>query len=1043
MQRTSAIVERGLLYQPTTGADPIVVGTTAWFDWLEQHTIFTFVDRVFGDFLARKRSTAAGEWELQEWGTQQGQFYRGWLGPSRTLTLARLQDTAHTLADQHDQEKPPSVAIDEEDAAAWYLTPSIRARHDLASSLLHTKFARPRIPSDVIPRPRLLERLSAGLGGAVTLLCAPAGYGKTTLLVQWLATISRSVAWISLEAGDDELPVFVNGLSSALQRVVPDACRASASLLHSPQFPSLREVVPLLVSDLADVPEDVLVVLDDYHLIQQREIHELLQQLIEHLPPQLHLVLSSRTEPPLPLARWRARGQLQDLRAADMRFTLQETEIFLARLLGGEQAHQVAGMMAERTEGWVAVVRLAALSLRGRVDPAAFLERLSHSPDRTMNRYLVEEALAQQAPVVQEVLERTSILGQFNAELGAATLGGEVTAEQVQALLDEVERTNLFVVPLDERQGWYRFHYLFQAVLEGRLQAHVSPEELAGLHRRASAWYARQGLIDEALHHALAAGDSSAAAQLVEAQFLWAFEQEQWGQLDRWLRLLPEEQIRGSPGLLVARAWVSEAQGQLEDFARLLTAAERLVATNGSGAPDLGEPPSWPLHALIAIGRSHLQYFSGRTQASLESARYALQWLSSGEEFVANMALRYLVWSQQATGQEEVALVALNKALRAISARQSKIVHLLFTQAYVYLAAGKLPQLERTARHLLLLARGADLVLSQNYAHWLLGVVSYEWNDLYTAAYHFSVVVTDRHRAHMWVVRAAMYGLALAYQAQGLGREAQESMGDLLALVQEQHNLSEITTAYAFCGELALLQDEVESAQQWLELAGEQVVQEPMTFLVDRPITTARLWLAQGEEESVARGQALLVHLLQQMEAMHSTRKIIKVLALQAWAFQLQGRLSEALEVLERALELGRPAGFIRVFADLPRLAPVLHELRKRRRARQPVDGKLGAYLQRILAAMIPLPAQAMPSDELLRREGLEPLTERELHILHLLDRDLTNKEIARELAITPGTVKAHTNNLYRKLGVNNRRAAVALAKALGLLVVNQTSGGS
>jgi LuxR family maltose regulon positive regulatory protein len=1043
MQRTSAIVERGLLYQPTTGADPIVVGTAAWFDWLEQHTAFTFVDRVFGNFLARKRGTAPGEWEWQAWGTQQGQFYRGWLGPSRTLTLARLQDTAHALADQHDPEEPPSAASDEEDAAAGYLTSSTGARHDLTRSLLHTKFARPRIPSDVIPRPRLLERLNAGLGGTVTLLCAPAGYGKSTLLAQWLAAISRPVAWFSLEAGDDELPVFMNGLSAALQRVVPDACRASASLLHSPQFPPLREVVPLLVSDLADVPEDVLVVLDDYHLIQQREIHELLQQLIEHLPPQLHLVLSSRTEPPLPLARWRARGQLQDLRAADMRFTLQETEIFLARLLGGNLVHQVAGMLVERAEGWVAVVRLAALSLRGSADPAAFLERLSHSPDRTMNSYLIEEVLAQQAPVVQEMLERTSILGQFNAELGAATLAGKVTAEHVQALLDEVERTNLVVVPLDERQGWYRFHYLFQAVLEGRLQAHVRPEELALLHQRASEWYIRNGLVDEALRHALAAGNSASAAQLVEAKVLWAFEQEQWGQVERWLRPLPEEQIRGRPGLLVARAWVSEAHGHLEDFSRLLMAAERLETTSGGRAPDPGDPPSRLLHATIAISRSHLQYFSGQAQASLESARSALELAPPGEEFVANMALRYLAWSQQATGQEKVALIALNEALRAISARQSNTVHLLFTQAYVYLAAGKLPQLERTARHLLRLARGADLVLSQNYAHWLLGVVSYEWNDLYTAAYHFSVVIADRHRAHSWVVREAMYGLALAYQAQGFGREAQEATGDLLALVQEQHNLSELTTAYAFCGEMALLQDEVESAQQWLELVDEQAVRGPMTFFVDPPITIARLWLAHGDEANVARGQALLVHLLQLFEAMHSTRKIIKVLALQAWAYQLQRRVPEALEVLQRALELGHPAGFIRDFADLPELSPVLHELRRRRIARQPIDGKLGAYLQRILAAMIPLPAQAMSSGELLRHEGLDPLTERELHILHLLDRDLTNKEIARELAITPGTVKAHTNNLYRKLGVNNRRAAVALAKALGLLVVNQASGGS
>jgi ATP/maltotriose-dependent transcriptional regulator MalT len=478
----------------------------------------------------------------------------------------------------------------------------------------------------------------------------------------------------------------------------------------------------------------------------------------------------------------------------------------------------------------------------------------------------------------------------------------------------------------------------------------------------------------------------------------------------------------------------------LEDLPRVLTAAGQLIATSDSGAREPDDRQSRLLRALMALLWSHFQFFTGQAQASLQSARSALEWLPPGEEYVASHALFFLALSNQATGQEEVALDVLNKALQESSVHPNNAARLLLAQAIVYLAAGKLQQVEHTARHLLRLAQDADLALSQLWAHWLVGYVHYEWNDLYTAAYHFSVVVANRHRAHFWAVQGALFGLALAYQAQGFGPQAQETARALLEWVQGEHNLRELMTAYVFCGRLALLQDEVESAEQWLEMAGDQKVAGPMMFFEDPPITKARLLLAKGDDVSVARGQALLTHILQHVEAMHNTRKTIKVLALQALAYDLQGRVTEALDVLERALALGRPGGFMRTFADLPPLAKLLQELRKRRKERQAVDSKLDAYVQRILVAMSPTVSQAVSKEELMRQEGLEPLTERELQILRLLDKDFTNKEIARKLVVTPGTVKVHTNNVYRKLSVNNRRAAVTLSKALGLLASDKAA---
>ena len=399
--------------------------------------------------------------------------------------------------------------------------------------------------------------------------------------------------------------------------------------------------------------------------------------------------------------------------------------------------------------------------------------------------------------------------------------------------------------------------------------------------------------------------------------------------------------------------------------------------------------------------------------------------------------MTYLAWSHQAIGNEDVALGALQQALRDQSTHVNVTERLLFARGVVYLTAGKLPQLEHTARHLLQLAQNDDLILSHHWAHWLLGEVYYEWNKLDAAVYHFSAVIANQHLAHLWV-QDAMCGLALAYQAQGLGTRSQETARALLEWVQELHNMPQLMMAYAFCGRLALLQNEVEEAEQLLEIAGQQEVQGPMYFFEDPPITTARLLLARGDEVSVAHAQAILTHLLQHVEAIHSTRKTIQVLALQAWANDLQGRETEALDVLERALALAHPGGFMRTFADLPSLARLLHELCKRRKARKELDGKLDAYLQRILGAMSPSATLTMPKEELMQQEGLELLTDREMQILHLLDKNLTNKEIARELVVTPGTVKVHTTNVYRKLSVNNRRAAVTLAKALGFLSPDQ-----
>jgi LuxR family maltose regulon positive regulatory protein len=440
---------------------------------------------------------------------------------------------------------------------------------------------------------------------------------------------------------------------------------------------------------------------------------------------------------------------------------------------------------------------------------------------------------------------------------------------------------------------------------------------------------------------------------------------------------------------------------------------------------------------MIAALWCIFQFFTGPTQAGLESAQSALEWMRTGKGYLGHLALAYLALSDQGAGHEDIALVELNNTLRAQSANLSNCAHLLFAQALMYMSAGKLQHVEQTAQHFLRLSQEADLAMSQSWAHSLLGYAHYEWNNLDMAAYHFSAVVANLPHTHHWAAQEAMYGLALVYRAQGLHTQAKETTDALLEFVQRRNSISSLMPIYAFQGQLALLRDDVESAERWVEMAGEQWALSPLVSFAIPPITKAHLLLTRGDEPGVEQGQEILAMLLQPGSSMRSTRKMIQALALQAIAYDLQGRVTEALDTLERAIELARPGGFIRAFADLPPLVKLLQELRKRRKACQATDNRLDTYLQRLLVAMNPTALQAVSTQELMRQKGLEPLTNRELQILRLLSKDLTNKEIARELVVTSGTIKAHTNSIYRKLSVKNRRSAVTLCKSLDLLAAN------
>jgi LuxR family maltose regulon positive regulatory protein len=922
-------------------------------------------------------------------------------------------------------------------------------------TFLRTKLHRPRVSHDLVPRPRLVERLHRSLDRKLTLICAPAGFGKTTLACMWLQDCPCRAAWLSLDENDNDLRVFLSYFVAAIQTVFPDACPTTLGFLHAPQLPPLDHIATTLVNDIADLPEppstgsgpSFILTLDDYHAIQDNTVHELVAAVISNLPRHAHLVLASRVDPPWPLASLRVGRQMMELRADDLRFTLDEARAFLERVVGAKLTSEAVATLEGRTEGWIAALRLAALSMRGETDHAAFVQSFKGT-HRDLTDYLTTEVLSQQPQPIQDFLLRTSILDRFCAPLCDTIIDeGPITKDESlqstrdvpssfvagppslsQAILDELDRANLFLVPLDYERRWYRYHHLFQELLRRRLQAQLNEEDLASLHSRASAWLRDNGLIEEALRHALTAGDLEGAAQLVENSRHDLLNREDWPTLERCLNQLPEAVVRERPALLLARAWVLDLHYQISGIPRLLQEAEACLSTD-SGAWSESEMRS--VRGEIDALWSLVLYLGDEGQRALESAQRALERIPVAYAFARSFAVLILALAHQMTGRARTAVGTLSEFLAEAGTQPDTIVaRVLIGQIYVHMLEGNCHQAAQALDQLQLVTSKARLTVSMVVAHWLLGRISYEWNNLEAASQHFSSVFELRYGAQYIMVHDSMIALALTHQTQGMPEKSEDTLAALrrfaldIGITQRLHEID------SFEASLAVLQGHVQGAIRWAETVNSDMPTAIFLFLELPIVTKARVLIAQGTDASLREATQLLQELLAYAESVHNTYHQIGLLALLALAYQAQRRTESALEALERSLRLAQPGGFIRTFVDLgPTMAGLLYQLAE--------GGVAPEYVRQVLAAFPEARAEGDPVHQIRqasRAALVEPLTRRESEILVLLARQLTNQEIADSLVISPLTVKKHTINIYQKLGVNSRAQAVAQARALGIL---------
>jgi LuxR family transcriptional regulator, maltose regulon positive regulatory protein len=907
------------------------------------------------------------------------------------------------------------------------------------TALLETKLYVPRSRRGLVPRLRLSERLDRGTASKLMLVSAPAGFGKTTLLTEWLAAgpaapaDERLAAWLSLDRSDNDPVSFWTYVIAALRTVAPGVGESALTLLQAPQPPPVETALTTLLNDLGAVSGDIVLVLDDYHVIDARDVQDGMAFLLDHLPPGLHVVIASRADPALPLSRLRARGELVEIRAAELRFTPDEAAAYLNGMMGLELTAPDVAALEARTEGWIAALQLAALSMQGRDDAAGFIAGFA-GDDRYVVDYLVEEVLQRQSDRVRTFLLQTSILGRLSGPLCDAVTGHGGG----KGILETLDRGNLFLVPLDDRRRWYRYHHLFADVLRARL-LDEHPDQAPGLHRRASVWYEQNGEPSVAIGHALAAEDFERAADLVELAIPAMRRNRQEATVRDWLKVIPDELVRVRPVLGVGFAGALLAGSEFEGVQDRLRDAERWLET-ASGDRQGGQAPSaqmvvidkeeFPrLPATIELYRAGLALAQGEVASTVVHARRAIDRALAEDHLCHAAAAGLLGLTFWASGD----LAAAHKAYSACVAGLQRAGHhpdvlgCSIALADIRITQGRLGEALHTYEQALQRATEPGEPALRGTADMYVGMseIRRERDDLDVASQH---LLRSRELGEHTGLPQNLYRWRVAMARI---REAEGDRGAALDLLSEAERLylgdffPNVRPVPALRARLLVAQGSLGEALGWARERGLSVDDELSYLREFEHVTLARVLMAQHATGVAGRSlhdaTRLLGRLLSAAEAGERTGSVIEILVLQALARQALGDIPAALAALGRAVTLAEPEGYVRVFADEgPPMAALLKAAKQ---------GIARNYVRRLLAAVTGT-EHGRPTAQAL----IDPLSERELDVLRLLGTELGGPAIARELTVSLNTIRTHTKNIYAKLGVTNRRAAVRRAADLDLL---------
>jgi LuxR family transcriptional regulator, maltose regulon positive regulatory protein len=877
----------------------------------------------------------------------------------------------------------------------------------MAAPILATKLYVPPPRAKIVARPRLIERLNEGLamGCKLTLVSASAGFGKTSLISEWIVNCGRPVAWLSLDEGDNDPVRFIAYLVAALQTIQPGTGRGLLAELQSPQPPQVETILSSLINEISALPGHFLLVLDDFHTLDSQTVDRALAFLVEHQPQQMHLVIATREDPSLPLARLRARGQCTELRTADLRFTPAEAAEFLNRVMGLNLTDGDIAALEDRTEGWIAGLQMAAISMQGLLDAADFIQSFTGS-HRFVLDYLLEEVLQRQPVELQTFLLRTSILERLCGPLCDAVY--PAPAGSGQATLAAIERANLFIVPLDNERRWYRYHHLFGYLLRKRLGQNMAPAAIAELHILASQWYENNDLMLDAFHHAAAADDIERAERLIDGTGLHLHFRGVAAIRD-WLASLPNTVLDARPSLWVRSAMLSLVAGQSTGVEEKLQAAE--AALQGAVLED----KTRDLIGQIAAARATLAGVRHQPEEVITQARRALEYLHPDNLSSRCRANWTVGMAYMFRGERDAAGRAFAEAL-SIAQTSGSIIDITLAATCL----GEIQELENqlyqaaeTYRHALELLD--DQPRPVDYRTYLgMARIFYEWNDLEAAGQHAQQSLKLVRRYDRAVDRFVIGEVFLARL-----KLAQGDLAGAAAMLAETELAVRTNNFVQRMPGVAAAQVKVLLKQGNLAAAADLARTHQL------PLCQARVLLARGDP---AEALAVLEPWRQQMQVKGWADEQLKGLVLQAVAQHMLGEEDQALQLLGELLALAEPEGFIRLFLDEG--APMAELL-----SAAAAPGIRPDYVRKLLAAFELEPRDAPPAPAVPAPSSMaEPLSPRELEVLGLIARGLSNHEICDRLFLALDTVKGHNRRIFEKLQVQRRTEAIARALELGLL---------